>query len=351
MNEPRPGTRPVAERHRFDEAALGRWMTAHVEGFQEPCQVRQFQGGQSNPTFHVASASGEYVVRKQPPGKLTAGAHALDREVRMLRALAGSDVPVPRWRASCDDPVVIGTPFYVMDYIAGRVFGDPLLPGLTPTERAAVYDSMNETLAHLHHVDFKAVGLADFGRPEGYLGRQLTLWSRQVASAGVDPGPDLVALGDWLRAHAPPADQCSIAHGDYRIGNLIFHEHEPRVVAVLDWELTTLGHPLADLAYNCMSYRLPAGHAIAPGFVGADIASLGIPSEAEYVAGYARRTGRDAIDDWPYYLAFSLFRIAAIQLGAYLRALAGNAASMTATLFGDSYRMVAAAGLEVARAA
>jgi aminoglycoside phosphotransferase (APT) family kinase protein len=291
------------------------------------------------------------VLRKRPPGTLLEKAHQIDREYRVLDALAASDVPVPRLRGFCDDTTVIGTSFFVMDFQPGRIFSDPLLPGVPADERAAIYDSMNEALARLHGVDWRALGLADFGRPEGYLARQVALWSRQYAATRTEDTPALDALQDWLAAHTPPADEAAIAHGDFRIGNLIVHEHQPRVVAVLDWELATIGHPLADLAYNCMTYHLPAGHAVAAGFVGADLATLGIPAEDDYVSAYARRTGRTQMPDWQYFLAFSLFRVAAIQLGVYARALQGNAASRTARPFGDSYRMVAEAGLAVARSA
>lgn len=351
MTVARPGTRPVTERLRIDASALERWLEQHVTAFRGPIELRQFEGGQSNPTYLVTAASGEYVVRRQPPGRLAGAAHALDREVRVLRALAGGPVPVPRWRASCEDAAVIGTPFYVMDYRPGRIHADPLLPGLAPAQRAAAYDSMNSTLARVHGVDWRAAGLSDFGRTEGYLGRQLALWTRQARATGIEPAADLVSLGDWLGSRPLPADACTLVHGDYRIGNLIYDGQEPRVVAVLDWELATLGHPLADLAYVCMSYRLPAGHPVAPGFLGADLVPLGIPAEADFLEAYADRTDRASLDDWPYFLSFSLFRVAAIQLGVYARALAGNAASTTAARFGDSYRMVAAAGLAVARSA
>lgn len=346
----RPGTRPVSERHRFDGAALERWLAAHLAGFAGPLEVRQFEGGQSNPTFHLRSGSGEYVLRKLPKPASNA-AHAIAREARVLRSLYGRDVPLPRWRVSCDDPNVIGTPFYVMDYQPGRVFHDPLLPGLPAAGRAAVYDAMNDALARIHRVGYEHAGLADFGRPQGFITRQVQLWSRQVAASGLDQGPEITALARWLESQSPPDDEAGITHGDYRLGNLIFAEDAPAVVAVLDWELATIGHPVSDLAFNCVPYYLPAGHPTSPGLGGADLGSLGIPSEGEYVQAYARRMGRTEIENWPYFVAFSLFRIAAIQLGVYSRALAGTASSDTAARFGDSYRMVAAAGVKVASGA
>lgn len=346
--EERPGTRAVADRHRFDEARLDAWLAKNLAGYAGPLAVRQFAGGQSNPTFHLHAASGEYVLRKKPPGKLLESAHAIDREFRVLHALTGSEVPVPRALLYCNDAEVIGTPFYLMAYQAGRIFTDPLLPGMTPAERGAIYDAMNDALACLHRFDWQAGGLGDYGRPSQYVARQVARWSRQYAESRTDDVPAMDRLGEWLLANVPSDESTAIAHGDYRIGNLIFHETEPRVVAILDWELSTLGHPLCDLAYNCMCYYLPAGHQIAAGFVGADHEALGIPSESAYLAAYARRTGRAAIPGWPYYMAFSLYRIAAIQQGVYRRAISGNASSEFAHMFGECYQLVAETGWKIA---
>jgi aminoglycoside phosphotransferase (APT) family kinase protein len=338
----------VPERHRFDNAALERWLVENLPGFHGLLEIRQFEGGQSNPTFHLLATSGEYVVRKLPKPASNA-THAIAREARVLRALQGRAVPLPRWRVSCDDADVIGTPFYVMDYQPGRMFHDPLLPGLPAAERTAVYDTMNDALARVHRVGYESAGLADFGRPQGFITRQVHLWSRQVAASGLDQGPEITALARWLEAQAPPDDEACITHGDYRLGNLIFEEDAPAVAAVLDWELATIGHPLCDLAFNCVPYYLPAGHPIAPGLGGADLGALGIPSESAYTEAYARRMGRKEIPLWSYFVVFSLFRISAIQLGVYARALEGTAASANASAFGESYRMVAAAGLKIAR--
>ena len=340
----RPGTTGVRERHRFDEAALAAYLTRSLPGFRGPVAVRQFSGGQSNPTFHLAAQDGEYVLRKKPPGTLLPSAHAIDREYRVLTALQGSGVPVPRARLWCEDASIIGTPFYVMDYQPGRIFLDPLLPGMSPPERRAIYDGMNAALAALHAFDWRAAGLADFGRPEKYVERQVARWSKQYAASRTDDVPAMDRLQQWLASHAPAQDLTGIAHGDFRLPNLIFHQIEPRVVAILDWELSTLGHPFADLAYNCLGYVLPAGHEILNGFVGADIAALGIPSQSDYLSAYARRSGRDAAAEFPFFIAFSLFRIAAIQQGVYARALAGNAAAANAARFGESYRLVAETG-------
>jgi aminoglycoside phosphotransferase (APT) family kinase protein len=345
----RPGTRPTVERHRFDEGRLVAWLEQNLAGFAGPLVVRQFASGQSNPTFHLRAASGEYVLRKKPPGQLLPSAHAIDREFRVLSALAACEVPVPRTRVYCDDAGVIGTPFYVMDYQPGRIFTDPLLPGMTPTERAGLYDAMNEALARLHYFDWSGGGLGDFGRPAHYVARQIARWSKQYVDARTEAVPAMDQLGEWLAANVPARESAAIAHGDFRIGNLIFDEREARVVAILDWELSTIGHPLCDLAYNCMTYHLPGGDAVAAGFAGVDIASLGIPSEADYLAAYARRTGRADVPDWGFYMAFSLYRTAAIQYGIYRRALAGNASSETAHLFGDCYRMVAETGWALVR--
>lgn len=346
-----PGTKPVSARHQFDEARLQVWLEHNLEGFVGPLSVRQFEGGQSNPTFLLLARSGVSVLRKKPAGKLLASAHAIDREYRVLKALERCDIPSPRPRLFCDDDTVIGTPFYVMDFQPGRIFADPLLPGLNAAERAAIYDAMNDTLARLHRVDWLAVGLSDYGRPEDYFARQIARWRKQYEQTRTEIVPAMESLMAWLPAHLPADQAAAIVHGDFRLGNLIFDADKPRVVAVLDWELSTIGHPLADLAFNCMTYHLPASDAVAPGFVGVDIAGLGIPAEADYVAAYARRTGFDAVPLWRFAMAFSLFRTAAIQQGIYARSLQGNASSSTAHLFGEGFRRVAEAGWQVASAA
>lgn len=347
LSNSRPGTRPVATRHAFDTDALGAWLEQHLPGFCGPLEVLQFAGGQSNPTFHLRTPGAEYVLRKQPPGDLLPSAHAIDREYRVMSALAGSAVPVPRLRVYCDEASIIGTPFYLMDYQPGRIFTDPLLPTLSAAERGAAYDSMNAALAAMHRLDWRAVGLADYGKPERFVERQLARWSKQYAASRTDAVPAMERLRDWLLAHLPDDELASITHGDYRIGNLIYGEQSPAVAAVLDWELSTIGHPFSDLAYNCMVYHLPAGHPIAAGFVGADMTAQGIPDEETYLDAYARRSGLDPRPHWRFYMAFSLFRTAAIQQGVYVRSLKGNASSNTAHLFGESYRMVADAGLRL----
>ena len=334
--EPREG-------HRFNEARLADYLQAHLPGFAGPLRVRQFQGGQSNPTFHLRTGGGEFVLRKQPPGVLLPSAHAVDREYRVQAALAGSAVPVAPVRLLCRDRDVIGTMFYVMDFLPGRVFTDRALPGLPPAERAAIYDDMNRVMAALHGVDWRAAGLDGFGRPENYVGRQIDRWSRQYLASALDPVPAMDRLMEWLPAHAPARDETAIAHGDFRLGNLLFHPTEPRVIAVLDWELATIGHPLADLAYNCIPWRLPVAM---EGLVGA--AAPGLPAEADYVAAYCRRTGRDGVPDLDVFVVFSLFRWAAIAAGVYRRALDGNAADARAIEVGTKFRALAEAAWALA---
>jgi len=336
------GTMPVRDTHRFDVAALEGYMRLHVPGFAGPLAVRQFVGGQSNPTYHLAAGGQEYVLRRKPPGKLLPSAHAVDREYRVITALAGTGVPVPRSYALCEDPEVIGTAFYIMEYVRGRVLVDPRLPDVPPAERARIYDAMNDVMARLHMVDWKAVGLTDYGRPGNYVARQIHRWTTQYRASETETIASMERLIEWLPQHIPADDTTTITHGDYRLGNMIIHPTEARVAAVLDWELSTLGHPLADLAYNCMPYHLSADSM--DGFEGGDLAALGIPAEETYLAAYCRRTGRARIEDWSFYVGFAMFRLAAIAQGIMKRVIDGTASSQFAVDAGKRARPTAEAG-------
>ncbi len=337
---------PPRDNARFDEARLAEYLADAIPDFAGPLTVRQFQGGQSNPTFHLATPGGEYVLRRKPPGALLPSAHAVDREFLVQSALAESGVPVPRMRVLCRDEAVLGTMFYVMDHVPGRVFPDRTLQGVAPADRTAMYDDMNRVMAALHAVDWQAAGLQGFGRPHAYVARQIERWTRQYLAADAGDVPEMDRLMAWLPAHLPPGDETAVAHGDFRLGNLIFHPSEPRVVAVLDWELATLGHPLADLAYNCIPWRLPVA---IEGLLGAD--APGIPDEASYVAAYCARTGRTGVPELDFFVAFSLFRWAAIAAGVYRRALDGNAADARALDIGNKFRILAQAGWRLAQQA
>jgi aminoglycoside phosphotransferase (APT) family kinase protein len=344
------GTRPVADAHRFDVAALERYLSASIEGFHGPVQVEQFRGGQSNPTFKLVTRDRTYVLRRKPPGKLLPSAHAVDREYRVLTALAGTEVPVARCYALCTDESVIGTMFYVMDYVEGRVLWDPTLPGMTPGARRAIFDEMNRVLAALHRVDYAAVGLSDFGRPGNYFARQIDRWSRQYRASETEKIEAMDRLIEWLPHHIPPGERTSIVHGDYRLDNLIFQPSEPRVAAVLDWELSTLGDPMADLAYHMMAWHVSADDF--RGLRGADLAALGIPAEDEYVRTYLERTGeprRPSEAEWSFYMAYNMFRLAAILQGVMARAVAGNAASESAVQAGRRARPLAELGWKQVR--
>jgi aminoglycoside phosphotransferase (APT) family kinase protein len=334
-------TRPVAPRNAIDGGRLAAWLAANVAPLDGPLEIAQFKGGQSNPTYLLAAGGQRYVLRRKPPGKLLPSAHAVDREYRVIRALAGSDVPVARALALCEDDAVIGTAFYVMEYVAGRVYWDPQLPELAREERAAVHDEINRVIAALHSVDFEAAGLGDYGRSGEYIARQVARWSKQYQASETEKIEAMDRLIAWLPENIPAGDETSIVHGDYRIDNVIFHPTEPRILAVLDWELSTLGHPLADFAYHCMVWRIPPG--VFRGLGGADLQALGIPSEQDYVAAYCRRTGREGIEprDWEYYMVYNMFRIAAIVQGVMARALQGNASSAQALETGRAARPLA----------
>ncbi len=311
----------------FEPARLEGYLRAALPAIRGPMRVEPITGGQSNPTFFLLFDNRELVLRKQPPGELLPSAHAVDREYRVITALADTDVPVPRTLLFCEDRAVIGTPFYVMERLPGRVFHDSTLPGVSPDERAAMYDSMNDVMARLHTVDWRAVRLSDFGKPGNYFERQINRWTRQWQSSRTRDIPEIDRLIDWLPAHIPPGDETTICHGDFRLGNLMFHPTEPRVVGVLDWELSTLGHPLADVAFNCIVYHsTPEEYG---GIRGLDLAALGIPSEQDYLARYCERTGRaDSITG--FHLAFAQFRFAVIFEGIAARAKLGTAASSNA---------------------
>jgi len=326
--EANSGTREVTDRLRFDESALAEWMTANVPDFVGPLTVSQFAGGQSNPTYRLDTPGRAYVLRRKPPGKLLPGAHAVDREARVMQALGKKRFPVPHIHALCEDDTVLGTPFFVMDLVEGRIVWDATFPGLTNAERAAHFDAMNATIAQLHSLDPVEIGLGDYGRPAGFVERQVGRWSKQYESdveAGRLPAMDRVA--GWLKQHLPPdRGESRVFHGDYRCDNMIFAPGtEPKVLAVLDWELSTLGDPVADFVYHLMMYRMPSS--TFTGIAGVELAALGIPSEEEYVAAYCRRTGRDHLPDLDYLMVFVMFRIAAILHGIKGRLARGSASS------------------------
>ena len=330
---------PVREIHQFNEGALFDYLTENVDGFSGTLQISQFQGGQSNPTFLLKTPEREYVMRKKPPGNLLPSAHAVDREYKVISALKDTDVPVPHTYCLCEDDSIIGTAFYIMEKIEGRVLTTPALPGIEPEDRTAIYDSMNDALAKLHSVDVDSVGLSYFGRKGGYLARQVHRWSKQYRASQTHDLEGMENLIKWLPENIPDNDESAIVHGDYRLGNLILHPTEPRVLAVLDWELATIGHPLSDLAYNCMAYHFI--HPINGGLVGVDLNKSGIPTEEVYIDAYCKRTGRDGIDNWEFYVAFSLFRITAIVQGVYKRGLDGNSSSVVGEEYAQYVKMVA----------
>lgn len=316
-------TMAVLDAHRFDTAPLARFMERHVAGFTPPLDLGQFRGGMSNPTFLVTDGAGRrYVLRKKPPGELLPSAHAVDREFTVISALAATDVPVAPAYALCEDESVLGTAFYVMGFVEGRVFRHVELPELTPPQRDAIYDAMNDALARLHNVDYAAIGLSGYGRAGGYNARQVKRWSQNYVAQKTDDLPAMDGLMAWLPENIPDDSLTTVAHGDYRLENLIFHPTEARVVAIVDWELGTLGNPYSDLAYNCLPYHVPDPRRGV--LTDMDFSTYGIPSEDEYVARYCRRRGLGEIPDWRFYLVLSLFRLASIVQGVYFRGLQGN---------------------------
>ncbi|MFN3945623.1 MAG: phosphotransferase [Allosphingosinicella sp.] len=341
------GTAEVREAHRFDTERLHRWMEQHVEGYAGPLRVEQFKGGQSNPTYKLVTEARCYVLRRKPPGKLLPGAHAVEREYRVISALHAQGFPVARAYALCEDEGVIGTAFYVMEMVEGRIFWDPAFGEVPRADRPAYFDAMNRTIAALHLIDPDAAGLGDYGKPGNYFARQIGRWSKQYlgdVEAGRVPAMD--RLVEWLPDNIPPDEpRARIIHGDFRCDNMIFHPTEPRVLAVLDWELSTLGHPLADFSYHLMMYRMPDA------LGEADLAALNIPSEADYVAAYCARTGRDGIADLDFYMAFNLFRLAGIVHGIKGRIARGTAASAHAAEMAKRLEPLADLAWEQARKA
>ena len=339
------GTREVREPHRFDVARLEDYMASHVESFRGPLRVSQFKGGQSNPTYLLEAESGKYVLRRKPPGKLLASAHAVDREFRVISALYAADFPVPRPYLLCKDDEIIGTMFFIMEYVDGRIFWELDLPDLDSSERAALYDNVNETIARLHNFDYDALGLADYGKPGNYFARQISRWTGQYRASETARIRSMDALIDWLPANIPQDESAAIVHGDFRLDNMIVHPNEPRVIAVLDWELSTIGHPLADFTYHLMAWQMPEIGIGSTGLLDKDLDALGLPDEDTYTARYCERTGRsDGIPHRSFYSAFNFFRLAAILQGIAGRVRDGTAASAHAGQAAKAVTPLAALG-------
>jgi len=338
------GVKPVEERHRIDSGRLGDFLRQHVDGIRGPLQIEQFKGGQSNPTYRITAGGKRYALRKKPPGKLLPSAHAVDREFKVIKALHSVGFPVAKPYVLCEDDAVIGTPFYVMDCVEGRVLWDQSLPGMSPGERRAIWEELNRVIALLHGIDYKAVGLEDFGKAGSYIERQVGRWSKQYVASETAKIEAMDRLIDWLPKNVPAASETTIVHGDYRLDNTVLHPTEPKLLAVLDWELSTLGDPLADFSYHCMSWHIPPGKF--RGIEGLPLAELGIPTEREYAEMYFKRTSRAPVDPsvWDYYMAYNLFRIAAILQGIAKRVLEGTAASEHAREAGSRAPLMAELG-------
>ena len=348
--EQNSGTKEVREAHRFDVSLLADYMVSHVEGFHGLVNVTQFKGGQSNPTYLVEAESGKYVLRRKPPGTLLESAHAVDREFRIISALYGADFPVPRPYALCEDDEVIGTMFFIMEYVEGRIFWDLDLPDANPADREALYDNVNATIAKLHALDIGTLGLDDFGKPGNYFARQVSRWSGQYRASETSRIKAMDALIEWLPENIPADESVSIVHGDFRLDNMIIHPTEPKVIAVLDWELSTIGHPLADFTYHLMAWQMPELGIGSVGLLGKDLTSLGIPGEDAYTATYCKRIGRNnGITDRHFYSAFNFFRLAAILQGIAGRVRDGTAASADAGQAADSVAPLADIGWQYAR--
>lgn len=350
--EANAGTTPVREAHRFDEAALARWLQANVVDYEGPLTVEQFKGGQSNPTYKLIGAERTWVMRAKPGpvARLLPSAHAIEREYRVLDALGRTDVPVAQVYCLCEDESIIGRAFYVMEYVEGRVFWDPALPGRSTAEREAIFDEMNRVISALHRVDPAAVGLADYGRPGNYFARQIARWTRQYQASETRKIEEMDRLIEWLPAHIPKEEASAIVHGDFRLDNMIFEANGRRVRAVLDWELSTLGHPLADFSYHCMTWRIPPG--MFRGLGGLDLPSLGIPTETEYVQRYCIRTGMDPdflAQHWDFSLAYNMFRLAAILQGIVKRVAEGTASNTQAPASAARIGPLAEMGWSIAR--
>jgi aminoglycoside phosphotransferase (APT) family kinase protein len=345
------GTKPVSNQHQFDVGALEEWLSEMLGSEFDGLKVEQFKGGQSNPTFKLITPKRSYVMRAKPgpSSKLLSSAHAIEREYQVLTALRHTDIPVPKTYALCEDESIIGRAFFIMEMVEGRIMWDPQLPGMANSERAAVFDEMNRVIAALHSVNFDAIGLGDYGKPGNYFARQISRWTKQYQDSGTEMIEAMNNLIEWLPQHIPAGDETSIVHGDYRLDNLIFHPTEPRILAVLDWELSTLGHPLADFAYHAMTWHVPP--AAFRGLAGVDLAALGIPALKDYVTSYCARTGRpDGIENFDYYLAYNMFRMAGILQGIMRRVVNGTAASAQAEAMGKAARPLAELGWKVAQA-
>ncbi|HEX3945474.1 MAG TPA: phosphotransferase family protein [Rhizomicrobium sp.] len=346
------GTQDVREQHRFDVRRLENYLAERIDGFMPSLAVQQFKGGQSNPTYQLITPKKKYVLRRKPPGKLLPSAHAVDREFRILSALHPTGFPVAKPYLLCEDESIIGTMFYVMEHVEGRIYWGPLLPDQTPQHRHAIYDAMNETFARLHNLDWRSLGLDDFGKPGNYVARQIARWTKQYKASETEPIDEMEKLIEWLPQHLPDAPRDAIVHGDYRLDNMILHPAKPQVLAVLDWELCTIGDPMADFTYHLMQWQMPGeGSNTGATLLNADLTSLGIPSMDEYTARYLCRTNRQDLPELDYYAAYNFFRLAGILQGIVGRVRDGTAASAQGAENAARVRPLAERGWHFARRA